>query len=122
MLIENGNGTFTGGPLDAIMILHDVTKGTYHAAFFEEHVMPGPVPDVKDTPFVRLMSRMHHTMGSDTLEGAQKHVDELAERISLSPKNIFKNTPKEWDGQLGIVYIEPNWRAHDSTAIGKEKR
>jgi hypothetical protein len=122
MLLNNGNGTFTGGPLDAIMILHNIDRGTYHAAFFEEHPLPGPVLDVEKTKLVRLQSRFHHTEGSLTFEGAVQHVKELAEKITLPKENIFKDKPREWDGKIGITYLVDNWRASDTTTTGKERK
>src|SRR3990170_2995396 len=109
MLINNGDGTHTGGALDVLLILHDVTKNRYHAAFFTEAPMPGPIKDVEDVRAVRLQSRMHHTVGSDTLEGAIKHLNELATKILLPPENVWRE-PHEWDGELGVVLIVGNWR------------
>jgi hypothetical protein len=64
---------------EVILILFDPMKGTYHAALFYEAPFPGPpgaVPNV-----ARMRSKMHHTAGAPTLEGAQVHADELSARI-----------------------------------------
>lgn len=110
MLIEKEEkGKFIGGPLDVLCILHDITTGRYHAAFFEESPFPGPVKDVRKTDIVRLKSKMHHTTGSDSLEGALMHLKELSENIEVPEKNIWKE-PQEWDGTIGIVWVKENWR------------
>lgn len=111
MLISNGDGTFTAAALDVLMILHHVEAGTYHAAFFEEAPPPGPVQDVADVYVVRLRSKMHHTTGSPTLEGAQQHLDELAAKICVPDENRWRDKPPyPWNGKQGITIIVDNWR------------
>lgn len=109
MMINNGNGTFTAGGLDMLCILHDVNTDRYHAAFFEEHPLPGEVKSIEETDIVRLKSKMHHTTGSDTLEGALEHLKELSEQIIVPEENIKKD-PIDWDGEIGIVFVWNNWR------------
>lgn len=110
MLIEKQEkGKFIGGPLDVLCILHNINTGRYHAAFFEESPLPGPVPDIKNTKIVRLKSKMHHTEGSDTLEGALEHLKKLSEQIEVSEENIWKE-PQDWNGDLGIVWLKDNWK------------
>lgn len=108
-MIDNGNNTFTAGGLDVLCILHDVNTDRYHAAFFEEHPLPGKVKSMEETDIVRLKSKMHHTVGSDTLEGALEHLKELSEKIIVPEENIWKD-PVEWNGELGIVLIRDNWK------------
>jgi len=110
MMIQNGDGTFTGGPLDVLCVLHDVTTGKYHPAFFEEAPMPGSVADVQDVKIVRLKSKMHHTGGFINLEEAHKSLDELCAQIRVTPENIWRK-PREWGGEIGIVWLEENWKA-----------
>lgn len=109
MLIRHDDGTFTGGPLDVHLILHNVEAGTYHVAFFEERMMPGPVIPSEEVTVVRLQCKMHHTTGAPTLEGAQVQFDEFAQKIVLRPENLWRSEPYPWDGQLGIMMIVPNW-------------
>lgn len=116
MLINNGDDTFIGGPLDVLCILHNVKKGTYHASFFEEKPMPGPVPDWKDVTVVRLKSKFSHTEGAPTLEGALKHLDDLATTIEVPPENIWRE-PRPWDGEIGIVWIANNWRVSKEPVV-----
>lgn len=119
MLINNGDGTFTAGPLDVLCILHNVKKGRFHAAFFEESPFPGPVPDVDDVKVVRLKSKAHHTEGAETLEGALEHLDDLAAQIQVPPENIWRK-PRKWDGQIGIVWITDNWRVSGEPPVFAE--
>lgn len=109
MMMDNGNGTFTAGGLDVLCILHDVNTDKYHAAFFEEKPLPGKVKSIEETDIVRLKSKMHHTGGSDTLDGALEHLKELSEKIIVPGENVF-NEPIEWDGTIGIVLLWKNWR------------
>lgn len=110
MLIENGDGTYTAGPLDVLCILHDETKGTFHPAFFEEAPMPGPVQDVRDLTFVRLKSKMHHTTGFPSHAEALANLTEsLAARIHVPAENVWSD-PKNWDGDLAQVWVVCNWR------------
>jgi hypothetical protein len=115
MLIETEKpGVFTAGALDILCILEDQNTGRFHVAFFEEHPMPGPVPSVEETNPVRLKSRMHHTAGADTLEGAQQHLRELREQIVLPDANVC-DTPIDWNGEIGIVWLVENWVARGET-------
>ena len=106
MLLNNGDGTFTAGPLDVMIIYHNVLTDTYHPAFYEERPMPGPA-----TPaFVRLFSKVHHIEGAKTLEGAQALLAELRAKIKLDDLNVESEHPMPWDGELGHVLFVPNWR------------
>ena len=116
MLIDNGDGTCTGGPLDVLTILHDVAKNRFHAAFFEEMPLPGPVKDVQDTEIVRLRCKMHHTVGAGDLPEALHHLEELAEKIQLPNENKHLQ-PMAWDGTLHVVIFIENWRR---TALKEE--
>jgi hypothetical protein len=109
MLLQRNDNTFDGGSLDVICILRNINKNTYHAAFFEEHPMPAEIPSIEDTKIVRLKSKFHHTEGSATLERAIKHLYEISERIHILQDNIWLE-PQDWDGELGIVWIVPNWK------------
>ena len=109
MMMDNGNGTFTAGGLDVLCILHNINTNRYHAAFFEEHHFPGNVKPVEETDVVRLKSKMHHTGGSDTLDGALEHLKDLSEKIIVPDENIWKE-PIEWNGEIGITFIRDNWR------------
>jgi len=110
MLLEQKDGKYLVGPLDALMILHDVNTNKFHASFFEESPFPGPVPSVEDTKMVRLKCHASHTEGSKTIEGARVHLDKLLEGLVIDPENVFKSDPVEWDGELGVVLFLPNWR------------
>lgn len=108
MLIPNGDGTFMAGPFDVVCILKG-PGGRFHPAFFEERAFPGPYPDrVEDVKVVRLVSRMHHTEGAETLEVALMQVAELVKKISVTPTNIWLR-PREWDGAQGVTWLCDNW-------------
>lgn len=109
MLIDNGDGTYIVGPLDVLCILRHAETGRFHAAFFEEMPMPGPVPPADEVEVIRLKSKMHHTEGSDTLEGAQEHLGELAKQLYIDPMMILRD-PQEWDGHEGVVTFMSNPR------------
>jgi hypothetical protein len=114
MLIRMDDGTYLAGPLDAILILRHTQTGRYHAALFLERAFPGPPPPYDEVPVVRLVSHGHHTEGSDTLEGAQTHVDELKAKIDVHG-NVFR-APVDWDGRYGVLLLrenrhrDPSWR------------
>lgn len=120
--MNNGDGTFAGGPLDTLMILHNVKTGRYHSAFFEEHPAPGPVQPTYETQIVHLISKMHHTEGADTLEGAQIHLDKLAEKIQLPKESVFRDKVQEWNGELATVLVLPNWRIQEPTLSSQSRK
>lgn len=107
MLIDNGNKTFTGGEADIICILKLPTH-TFHAAFFEEHPLPGEPKPIKKEPLLRLKSKMHHTTGSETLEGAQTQLDDLRSRIILPDTNIIRDRAIKVDDAVNTLVL-PNW-------------
>lgn len=90
MMLDNGDGTYTGGPFDVITIWHDMTSGRYHAVLFNESPLPGPVGEAKDTMLIRLKSKMHHTGGAETFEEALDHLEDLAEKIKLPEENVWR--------------------------------
>jgi hypothetical protein len=108
MMIANGDGTYTSGPLDALMILQHESTLRFHVAFFEEHTFPGPIQPVSEVPFVRLISKMHHTEGAATMDEALVQRAEMLEKLQVPAANLFDD-PVAWDGHLGVVLILPNW-------------
>ncbi len=110
MLIRNDDGTYLAGPLDAIFILRHTQTGRYHAALFLEQPItglrssPGEAEEVK---IVRLVSHGHHTEGSDTLKGAQAHVDYFKSKIDVHG-NVFR-AAIPWDGTHGVLLLRENW-------------
>lgn len=100
-----------GGALDVLLILHHEAKGTYHPAYFTEAPFPGPPQAVEQVKAVRLRSKMHHTKGAPTLEGAQALFDELAQDVLVPPENRWRDRVLEWDGTEGITIVVDNWRA-----------
>lgn len=109
MLLNNGDGTYTAGPLDAVVILHHNETGRYHVSLFEEHKDLGPIPMVGETRVVRLISRMHHTEGAETLEGAKVQRQEMLSKLTLPAENVFEEVA-DWDGTLGVVLWKEYWR------------
>ena len=107
MMMDNGDGSFIAGGLDVLCILHNVNTNRYHAAFFEEK--PYKIQPIEETDIVRLQCKMHHTSGSETLEGALEELEKLSEKIIISKENIM-NTPIDWNGELGITFVCTNWR------------
>ena len=109
MLIRKDDKSFTGGPLDVLCILHRIETDTFHAAYFEEKMMPGPIVQVSAVATVRLMSHMHHTEGAESFAGAQEHLKDLATKIELPETNIVRDRAIPWDGYPFILMV-PNWR------------
>jgi len=110
MLLDNGDGTFTGGPLDVLCILHGRTTGRFHVAFFEEKPFPGPAPPVGGTGPVRLKSKAHHTQGNASLAEALGELHEMSTKIQLPEENVWAETAMPWEGEVGIVWVVPDWR------------
>jgi len=113
MMINNGDGTYMGGPLDIVCILHNTRTGIFHPAFFEESPLPGPMLSVEETEIVRLKSKMHHTGGYPTIEEAVKGLEELRSTIKVDDRNSCKE-PIPWDGEVGIVWVFPNWKRNET--------
>lgn len=108
MLLDNGDGTFTTGPLDCLIILQHQETGRYHVTFFMEDPMPGPIQPFDQTPVVRLTSNMHHTEGAATLAEALVQRSELLKNLQVPATNLFDEVVA-WDGHLGVRLFYPNW-------------
>jgi hypothetical protein len=111
MFIPNGDGTYTGGLLDVILIYHNVGEDTFHPAVYIEAPMPGPIQDAGDLSIVRLRSQMHHTTGLPSLKAAQENIrTELQPQLGVEDGNIVFDPPFPWDGRVGDVMVMSNWR------------
>lgn len=114
MLVDNGDGTYMAGPADVLLVMQDVSTGRFHASFWEESPMPGPVEPVEEAPLIRLKSRMHHTGGADTYEEALTHLKDLAEQIRVPDSNYWPEAGKAvaydfaQDGYAHVLCL-PNW-------------
>lgn len=121
MLISKGDGSFMTGPFDVLCILHNRETGRYHPAFFEDHPFPGPQPvRIEDVKVVRLMSKMHHTEGASTFEGALRQLADLKHQIDVPVTNIWLR-PKPWDGNTGLVWVVENWLQNPMQALNDLK-
>jgi hypothetical protein len=87
MMLRNEDGTYDMGRFDVLGILKDTSTGRFHACLWLEHPLPG-VPE-PDPELVRLKSKMHHTVGADTFEGAVEHVKELHLKVKVSETNLW---------------------------------
>ncbi len=107
MLIKKQDDTCMAGPLDIICIMK-LPSGTYHVAFLEESPFPGEVLAPKDTPFVRLKSKMHHTVGAQTFEGALVHLRDTRKKIELPDANVIEDAAIEVDDPVSVWTVS-NW-------------
>lgn len=108
MLMDNGDGTYLTGPLDALIILQHQETDLFHVAFFQEHSFPGPYVPAEKVKIVRLIAHSHHTEGAATMQEALVQREELRQRVQVPKTNLFDEVVA-WDGALGAVLIYPNW-------------
>jgi hypothetical protein len=112
MLIRTDTGHLAG-PFDVIGIMKDVSTGRFHACIWEEYPMPGSQPP--DT-FVRLKSKMHHTVGAETFEGAVEHVEGMRTKIVIDDANVWIAPQQVVDRDFAVegfasVTVVPNWKS-----------
>lgn len=107
MLIDQGDGTFLAGPADIMCIL-GLPSGKFHVAFFEEKPMSGPVRPIEELAVIRLKSKMHHTQGASTLEGAREQIRELRERIVITDGSVMTDEVITVEDPVS-TWILPNW-------------
>ena len=107
-MIKNEDGTYTMGPLDAVLILRHRYTGRFHYAIFEEAPMPGPVPAVDDVKMVRLRSKAHHTDGAATLDEAKQQIATMRTTIKIDDASVDLD-PITWNGGLPIMLFAHNW-------------
>jgi hypothetical protein len=120
MLLANGDGTYTAGPLDVIGILKDASTGRFHACIWLEHPLPGGGPP---SNIVRLKSKMHHTEGAATWEVALKHVQELCRKIVIDDDNVWIKPEQVVERDFSIagyadVMIVPSWKKPSVVTLG----
>lgn len=108
MLINMGDGTFTGGPLDVLLVLRNQETGRFHVSFVAEHLPPGPVKDSIETEVVRLRADMTHTAGVSTFEQAQAEIDAMRAKITLRDQNVVRDGFYEWNG-VPLAMLANNW-------------
>lgn len=120
MILPRGGGEegYFGGPLDVLLIQHDLTTDRYHAAAYQEKPLPGPPIPTSELTAVRLQSKMHHTEGTETLEEAQARLAKLAEEIEVPEGNVWYGEDKVRDvNDAGPdVLIVSNWTVAATTA------
>lgn len=107
MIINNGDGTYTMGPADVICIFR-LPSGWYHMAVLEENPMPGPIKPIGECDFIRLKSKMHHTEGAETLEGAQQHLLELRKQIKIGDANVVSDAALDISDPVTVFPVR-NW-------------
>lgn len=111
-MFRNADGSYDMGRFDVLGILKDSSTGRFHACVWLEHPFPGasePNPDL-----IRMKSKLHHTAGADTFEGAVQHVNELRSKFKVSDTNVWIR-PEQMvernfaqDGFADIVMVQ-NW-------------
>ncbi|MDO8408156.1 MAG: hypothetical protein Q7S95_02890 [bacterium] len=107
MLIGNNDGTYVAGPADIACIFR-LPGGRYHIAVLEEYPMPGPPKSVDELDFIRLKSKMHHTAGAETLEGAQEHLAQLRKKIEFKDTNVVGDISIDMDDPVCVIQVR-NW-------------
>jgi hypothetical protein len=70
--------------------MKDTSTGRFHATYWEEKPLPGGAPET----IVRLKSKMHHTTGAETFEGALEHIREMREQIQIQDANVWTTLDK----------------------------
>jgi hypothetical protein len=113
MLLPNGDGTYFTGPRDVALILQDVGTLRFHVCLLEEYPMPGPETVAA---VVRLKSKAHNTVGSDTLEGATQQLDEILRKVNFLDRNILRGAILPWDGGP-MVLVVGDWTARADGTI-----
>lgn len=109
MFVAIGNGQYACGSFDVLAVLHDQRTGRFHAAVLVEDPPPGEPKPLEQVEVVRLRTRMHHTAGADTLEGACEHLREIHKQIHVLDTNIWFDKVFEWDGGHGAMVLVKNW-------------
>jgi hypothetical protein len=112
MLIEFEKGKFQSGPADILCILK-FPAGTFHVAFFEENPFPGPIKKLEECDVLRLKSKMHHTVGSPTIEGAREQLAEIRTRIIVPDSNVCDRPLPV--AEAVSVWVLPNWLRNKQT-------
>lgn len=107
MIINNGDGTLTMGPADVICVFR-LPTGRYHLAILEEKPMPGPLVPIDELDIVRLKSDGHHTIGAETLEGAQKHIAEYRQKLIVDDANVVADVAFEIADPVCVLHVR-NW-------------
>lgn len=107
MLLRNEDGTYTCGPADVLCIMR-LPSGRFHVTFLAEKPMPDPIQAIGELDFLRLQSGMHHTVGADSLEGAQQHMVEMRKMIKLADSNVVADIAFDRDEPVCTLVVR-NW-------------
>lgn len=109
MLTKTAEGKFTADPRDVMMILFHLGTKRFHLAFFEWKPLPGEMSRETPLEIVRLRSTMHHTEGSDSFEGALRHLADIREKIILPDANVALTHAYPWSGDAAI-WVAKSWQ------------
>lgn len=113
MFIRQKGNTLVGGEAD-IMCIIELPAGTFHVALFEERPLPGPVKPIRELDFIRLKSKMHHTTGAKTLEGAQEHAREMREQLVIEDSNVCVEKAMLVEDPVQVWMLK-NWTTGERT-------
>jgi hypothetical protein len=91
----------------ACVLKHSKTARFHPAIFDGQPMQNGAIDEIGD---VQLTSIKHHEQGFDTLDDAIMMIRSL----DFDPKNICE-IPLEWDGEPGLMWLLPNWKATGSS-------
>lgn len=106
-MFQNEDGTYTLGPADVLCIFR-LPTGRFHVTLLEEQPMPGPIQPIEELNFIRLKSKMHHTVGADTLEGAQQQLQELRQKIKVSDLCVIADVAVDIEDPVCVLPVR-NW-------------
>lgn len=113
MLTVQSDGTVMAGEADVLCILHNAQTQRWHVAFFEEHPLPSQGgASISELDSLRLKSRFTHTSGGETIDDAREHLADMRTKLIVDDRNVASKA-LPWDGELGIVWMVPNWRKAD---------
>lgn len=107
------NGKWQAGEADILCILR-LPGEKYHVAIYEEHPLPGSVEAIDSLEFLRLKSKMHHTLGNDTLAEAQSNAAELRKGVTFADSNVYLDAAITVEDPVG-QFIVPNWTRKNCT-------
>lgn len=115
------DGTLKADPFDLLGVVKDTSTGRYHMTLWLEHPLPSQGwANENSTGPIRLKSKLHHTAGAETFEGALEHLRELRKKLAIddvcvwdSPDLCFARNFVE-DGFASVLMMG-NWRKDPPT-------
>lgn len=109
IVVNRETGSRTGGPLDILCILHNVSERHFRIVFFDSGLWSkSDALMAEQLDVIDVKMKFLHPERAKTLAQAREYLAEMREWVALPDRNVAQE-PIPWDGQFGTRWNLKNW-------------